>query len=169
MTSHGLRKPRRSRAATRDYRPEPKGQDVRAARSPQLARRSMEQHRGFSPVGRAELGASVRNVTRDRVRTEEELFADLLVRETVRREAQHLDLSLAQSVRWALICLGSGLTDLVSTLRQSRQDLPRVRRTDATESVDGGEAGLGRSHRIIDVFGDQLCRDVWSIGGERKL
>ena len=54
----------------------------------------MQSDRRLRPVRRTELRACVRKVTRDRVRTQEELLADLLVGEAVGREAEDFDLSL---------------------------------------------------------------------------
>src|SRR5258706_1622260 len=108
-------------------------------------------------------------MTRDRVRAQEEFFGDLLVRQSVGSVAQHVDLALAQSVRWTLSRLRRGFTDVVPTLRKTRQDLTGVRSADATERVDRCESRCRRRLRVVDVLRDELRRDVRPVRGQSHL
>src|SRR5260221_10970061 len=103
-------------------------------------------------------------MTRDRVRAEEELFGDLLVRQSVGGVAQHLDLALAQSVCRTLSRFRRRLTDVVPTLRETREDLAGVCRADATERVDRGESRCRWRLRVVDVLPDELGGHVWPVG-----
>jgi hypothetical protein len=66
------------------------------------------------------------------MRTEEELFADLPIRHTVPGETQNLDLALAQADTGSARYTRSRDTDIVSPLRESRENFTGVAGAHAT-------------------------------------
>src|SRR5207253_8643083 len=94
----------------------------------------VELHRGFGSIRGSELRSRVREMARDRVLAEAQLFGDLAIRAAHPRELEHLDLALGQAgPAFAVRDYARSTAELVVSTAEPSEDIGGARRAECAE------------------------------------